>query len=102
MSFFLASCVGLTFLLKYAQIIKHYRQQLVDQDEFFRDMFKCSLCLGFWSGMLHIPVVTLCTGFEFRLLLLPLVSAGISWFADSVLQTIQILEVYVKRLINKD
>lgn len=102
MSYFLASSIGLTLLLKYAKIIKHYRQQITSKDEFFQDLFKCSLCLGFWSGALHIPFAALCQGPQLEFLMLPLISAGASWFTDSALQMIQALELYLMKQVRKD
>jgi hypothetical protein len=102
MSYYLVSCIGLTFLLKYAKILKHYRDHWTSQDEFFKDLFGCSLCLGFWVGMIHIPFISLCDGSDLKLLLLPAVSAATSWFADGVLQMIQALELYLMKQVRKD
>ena len=102
MSFYLVSCIGLTFLLKYAKILKHYREYWTSKDEFFRDLFSCSLCLGFWVGMLHIPFVSLCEGTHLKYLLLPPISAAVSWFADGALQMIQALELYLMKQVRKD
>jgi hypothetical protein len=102
MSYYLVSCIGLTFLLKYAKILKHYRDHWIKEDEFFKDLFGCSLCLGFWVGMIHIPFISLCDGTNLKLLLLPAVSAATSWFADGALQMIQALELYLMKQVRKD
>jgi hypothetical protein len=97
MSYYLVSCIGLTFLLKYAKILKHYRDHWTSKDEFFKDLFGCSLCLGFWVGMIHIPFISLCQGTDLKLLLLPTVSSAIAWFADSTLQMIQAAELLMMK-----
>lgn len=52
--------------------------------------------------MLHIPFVSLCQGFDLKLLLLPTVSSAIAWFADGALQMIQALELYLMKQVRKD
>ena len=83
-------------LLKYASIIKHYRQQLIEQDEFFKDLFRCSLCLGVWVGMLHTIFAAIDQGPQWIFLLLPGMSAGLAWFVDCALQLMQAATKWLK------
>lgn len=93
MIYYLASCIGLVFILKYGTILKSLRDVL-SNNIFFSELFKCSLCLGFWAGVFHAPVMMLCEGFNIKYLLMPLVSACICWSADSLVQAIQAIDVY--------
>lgn len=96
MSLYLASCIGLTFILKYGSILKEYRAQVTKNNKLLQKLFKCSLCLGFWAGFLHIPYVALCEWkLDPRFLSLPFVSAAVCWTADSIVQMIQAVDVYL-------
>lgn len=100
MSFYLASTVGLVFILKYGSILKFLRDYLISTryKKFFRELFKCSLCLGFWAGAFHVLVVyVLDPNTPNRFILFPLVSACTAWSADSALQLIQALEVTIMK-----
>jgi hypothetical protein len=66
--------------------------------EFFDELFKCSLCLGFHVGWFHIILID---QFEHiddilnsRYMLLPFISAAVCWVADSIVRAIQSFEVY--------
>ena len=89
MSYYLVSCIGLTFILKYGDILEIPRSYLTNWS-FFKKLFKCSLCLGFWVGVAHAIIVPGVSDFTF-----PLVSAAVCWSADSLLQLIQACEVYL-------
>ena len=94
MLFFLTGCLGICWVLMYAQLflIKIPRTYLVDKFSFFNDLFKCSKCLGFWCGLImscflfFIKDPTLSYA---ELMLLPLVSSAFCWFFDSLLDLIQ-------------
>jgi len=48
--FLLLSSVGLTNILKYATILSWARRVFVEPNHFLKELFSCSMCLGFWSG----------------------------------------------------
>jgi hypothetical protein len=75
--------IGLTFILKYGSILDYPRSQIRKLNPFFEELFKCSLCLGFWSG-LFVGLVS-----QENLLLFPFYGAAISFFADQFLELIQ-------------
>jgi len=77
------SIVGLTFILKYGSIFDFPRDELRKLSPYFGELFKCSLCLGFWSGL----IVGLTS--KENLLLFPFYGAAISFFADQFLELIQ-------------
>jgi hypothetical protein len=93
----LFSCAGLTLILKYGKPTKFIREYLSLKDDRFKYLFKCSLCLGFWSGILHSTIYSLFyLELSFVVLLLPAASAVFSLFMDSAIQCIQMIEIYLK------
>jgi hypothetical protein len=73
--------VGLCMILKYGSILNPVRDFLTTRSDFFEDMFKCSMCLGFWVGIFAGSV-----WFE-SYWMIPLwgfYSSAICWFADYV------------------
>ena len=99
----LLSCAGLTYILKYGSLLK-WPRDLLCKVPFFAELFKCSLCLGFWSGII-IAAVCYFIEWESQFFLLPLASSALSWFLDSALGLIQAQELLVDKCIedkNKD
>jgi len=89
----LLACAGLTFALKYGSILEWLRKPL-KRVKLFRDLFECSLCLGFWSGLIiggGLWYETRDTAYA----LFPFASAAFSWFMDGVIGVIQSLEIYL-------
>ena len=85
MIFELISCVGLHWILKYGSILDIPRGWLQRFDIIDR-LFKCSLCLGLWAGV----IVSLLTDNN---VLLPFASAGVCWFVDNINNTLQSVEI---------
>ena len=46
----LLACVGLHWILKYGTIL-NFPRKWVYKVPIFKELFKCSLCLGFWCGL---------------------------------------------------
>jgi hypothetical protein len=78
------SCIGLHWILKYGTILNIPRR-FICKVKIIADLFKCSLCLGFWVGVLGTWV----SGNVY----LPFASAGACWFVDNVNNTIQSIEI---------
>lgn len=94
MLFFLTGCLGICWALMYAQLflINIPRTYLVNKFSFFNDLFKCSKCLGFWSGIimaLFLFFIKDPTLSDNELMVLPFVSAAFCWFFDSLLDLVQ-------------
>ena len=85
MIFELISCVGMHWIIKYGSILNMPRN-LIRKISLFDNLFKCSLCLGFWTGV----IVSLSTDHN---MLLPFASAGICWFFDNMNNTLQSVEI---------
>ena len=61
-----------------------------------KELFKCSLCLGFWSGV----IVFLIGSTHYHLL--PLASAGASWMADNFNNVLQSIEIVIDDMEEKN
>jgi hypothetical protein len=94
------SCVGLTFILKYGTILKWFRAFLFNIKA-VEKLFKCSLCLGFWSGLLH-SIIMYQIKWDNIYFLLPLASSSLCWFIDSLLRSIQTSEILMDKIIEKN
>lgn len=70
------ACVGLMFILKYGTILNRPRNWIKRQHAKLNDLFECSLCLGFWTGII--------LGFPYSLWYMPFISAGVCWITDVV------------------
>tara|TARA_Y100000592_G_C5482355_1_gene326433 strand:- start:3284 stop:3610 length:327 start_codon:yes stop_codon:yes gene_type:complete len=83
--------IGLANILKYGSILKPLRG-LLFKISFFKEMFSCSMCLGFWSGLIiSIIVYRLGISESALFLLMPLVSSC----------TFQLFDVLIDFLIEK-
>lgn len=84
------ACIGLTFILKYGTILNMPRKFLTGIHKIIKQLFDCSLCLGFWSGV-TVYFVNQSTP------LLPLASAAACWGADSLVGVLQYLELKLEK-----
>ena len=91
------ACIGLTFILKYGSIL-NWPRKLLCKLGFFDELFKCSLCLGFWSGVI---ISYISYNFKFNItldsLLLPFISSGACWVADSIVTILQYVELKLEK-----
>ncbi len=80
----LLASLGLMFILKYGSILGFLRNFLYDQSDVFKELFSCSLCLGFWTGLIVgvISVDTLCRS---EYVLLPFASAAFCNIVDMLI-----------------
>ena len=85
------ACIGLMFILKYGTILNLPRRFLM-KCSLLRDLLTCSLCLGFWSGVV-IGFIVYNVSPSDDLLLLPLVSAACCWIVDNLNNVIQSIEI---------
>jgi hypothetical protein len=76
----LICCVGLHWILKYGTILNKPRH-FVCKIKLLHELFKCSLCLGFWCGLIV-------GGWK-----LALASAACCWFFDNINNMIQSVEI---------
>lgn len=90
------SCIGLTFILKYGSILSFIRKPLV-KISFFKELFGCSLCLGFWSGVFHGVLFYIFIEQSYVCFLLPTVSSFLSWLFDGVIDYIHTNSIHLGR-----
>ena len=93
--FILLACAGLMFILKYGSILRWLRTPLLKL-KFFKELFSCSLCLGFWTGVivsLFLYQVNIWSPVYF---LLPFASAATCWAGDGIVGIIQWYEFHLK------
>jgi len=82
--------VGLTFILKYGSIFNYPRKRLIKY-RVLKELFECSLCLGFWSGF----IIFMIGSSHYHLL--PFASAGVSWIADMIINILQSVEFFIDK-----
>jgi hypothetical protein len=85
--YFLVS-LGLCFILKYATILNHLRNLLTSNYNFFKDLFHCSMCLGFWCGVVLVPVLWIAENLDEVALLYPFASSAFCWSMDILLDAL--------------
>lgn len=79
--FYTIASIGLCFILKYGSILSFLRS-ILTKIKYFQELFSCSLCLGFWSGLL----VGLHTNYP--VYLFAVYGAAVCWIADFMLDVI--------------
>jgi len=94
--FILLACAGLTFILKYGSILSWLRTPL-SRIKFFGELFKCSLCLGFWSGVLITIFLSYLELWNPIYCLLPFASSAFCWACDGLIGIIQWYELYLEK-----
>jgi len=88
---------GLMCILKYGSILSFVRTPLVARFNFFDELFQCSLCLGFWTGV-TLGVFLYYTGkWDPFYFLFPLLSAPACWTLDSLVGIVKYKEVALQK-----
>lgn len=86
MLYFLAS-IGIMFILKYGNILQAGRQYVRNLHPHLDELFTCSLCLGFWAG-----VIVAILGPP-SIIFFPFASAAVCWIVDTIQDILQCLAV---------
>ena len=92
------ACLALVWIIKDSYIFKKPRNFIVSKSNFFKELFSCSLCLGFWAGVLLLILDSHLFGFKKEFIYYPLASSAFCWFFDSLLDLIQEVYVYYKNI----
>ena len=82
------------FILKYGTILDRPRA-FICKISFVDELFKCSLCLGFWVGIVILYI-------DGEHILLPLASAGVCWLTDNINNAIQSIEIKIDKELEDD
>lgn len=100
--FLLLSGIGITFIIKYGEILEYPRLWLTKipyfGKSFFSKLLKCSMCIGFWVGVL---TTYLFLDYHTYYCLYPFVQSAICWTVDIILQLIHGIDVIVEDMYNK-
>lgn len=80
----LLASLGLMFILKYGSILKFLRDFLTAKHDKFKELFKCSLCLGFWTGVIVVIIISK-NSFSSEYILFPFASAAFCNIVDILL-----------------
>jgi len=77
------------WILRYGSILNKPRNFICNKFSIIKELFNCSLCLGFWCG-LFIGGLFYNIEQELYYFTFPFASAAICWFFDSLLDLIQL------------
>lgn len=92
-------------ILMYGSIFEKLRIFL-SKSKTLNTLFKCSLCLGFWSGLLVSIVEYTRTECIYNIIYTPFASSCACWLFDSIIDALQESSYYlnekkVKKLLKK-
>ena len=90
----LIACLGIVWIIKDSYIFQSPRNKLKSHSLFFKELLSCSLCIGFWVGVLLSCFEYFYLGVKDNIFYNPFASAAFCWFFDSILDMVQ--EQYVK------
>ncbi len=76
--------------LKHGGILNKPRSFLTSRSDLLKELFNCSLCLGFWSGVIIAFFSYKYIAPDPILFIFPFASSALSWFFDSLLDLIQL------------
>ena len=101
--FYAISCIGLMCILKYGSILSTPRDFVCSKSKYLKELFSCSLCLGFWSGALvGVFIYFLDSSFwSPKFYLLPLFSAVTCWVSDSLIGIFSYTEKFIAHKVLK-
>lgn len=95
-------CIAIVWIIKDSFIFLKPRNYLKSKSIYLKELLSCSLCLGFWVGLLvSILEFLFNDNRTLNLLYIPFASSALCWFFDSLLDLIQECWVYLKN-INKN
>jgi len=77
------------WILKYGSILAKPRNYICNKYSILKELFNCSLCLGFWCGF-FIGLLFYSIEKNLNYLLFPFASSALCWFFDSLLDLIQL------------
>ena len=97
--YYTVSGIGLMCILKYGSILATPRSFLCSKSEYLKELFKCSLCLGFWVGFIISSFIYFLdpTSWSPKLFLFPFFSSISCWVADPIIGIFSYSEKIVAR-----
>tara|TARA_R100000805_G_C3585633_1_gene88491 strand:- start:412 stop:714 length:303 start_codon:yes stop_codon:yes gene_type:complete len=94
------ACYGLMCILKYGSILNVPRNFLCNISSTLKELFSCSLCLGFWCGVIVAVIDALYYNSKFNIFL-PFISSGVCLFLDCTLRSIQTVEMFLDKKLEE-
>lgn len=91
--YFLFASLGLMFILRYGTILQGIRNLLIRNFPCLTELFNCSLCLGFWTGLVLSPL----SPDDYTTVdavLFPLVSAAFCYIVDMLFDVVVVSKNY--------
>jgi hypothetical protein len=86
--YYLLSSLGICFILKYATILNGLRGLMTRNNNYLKELLSCSMCLGFWCGVILIPILWKNESFGKNSLLYPFASSAFCWSMDIFLDAL--------------
>lgn len=80
--YLLLVALGITYIVKYGTILHGLREAL-NKHALLHELLQCSLCLGFWVGVLLVPWATISLNLKLAVLF-PFASAAWCWSLDAL------------------
>lgn len=78
------------FIMKYGSILERFRIKTISLFSSLEKLYKCCLCMGFWSGFVIAPALYYNDAWTVsELIFLPFATAALCWYADSIIMLIQ-------------
>ncbi len=89
-------CLGIVWIIKDSYILMAPRNYLKSKSILLKELLSCSLCLGFWFGLLFGSINYKSDTDIINLLCTPFAVSAFCWFIDSLLDLIQEATVLLK------
>lgn len=100
--YYTVSSIGLMCILKYGNILSLPRDFLTSKSKYLKELFSCSLCLGFWAGVaIACFIYFILDSWEDKYFLFPLYSSISCWIADPVIGIFSYTENLVAKKANE-
>jgi hypothetical protein len=85
--YYLFSSLGLCYILKYSALLNTLRDILKNNSKILSELFNCSMCLGFWCGVVITPLLYKDETYNMVYFLYPFVSSSFCWTMDILMDT---------------
>ena len=96
------ACMGIVWIIKDSYLLYSPREYLKSKSQYLNKLLSCSMCLGFWFGVLLSFLIYLDSlFFSLNLLYYPFAVSAFCWFFDSVLDLVQYSTAFIKSKIPK-
>ena len=88
-------------VLKYGSILAFPRDFICAKSNYLKELFQCSLCLGFWTGVIICLFIHfVLDGWDNKYYLFPFFSSVTCWTADPIIGILSYTETYLVKKIS--